>query len=115
METVKKQENIRSAGPNQAKGKVSLICTEPERLKKAYVPNDFTNQNKTRTNQTIPEQTTLTFKALYDYTAADDEEISFVDGDVIVQVRPVDDEWYFGVVERTGASGVFPGNYVERI
>ena len=68
-----------------------------------------------QTYEEEPEQTYLTFKALYDYTAADDDEISFAEGDVIVQAQPVGGGWYFGVVERTGASGMLPGNYVEEM
>merc|ERR1711990_152048 len=56
-----------------------------------------------------------TFRALYDYTAADDDEVSFLEDDIIVQAQPVGGGWYFGVVERTGASGMLPGNYVEEI
>ena len=56
-----------------------------------------------------------TFRALYDYTAADDDEVSFLEDDIIVQAQPVGGGWYFGVIERTGASGMLPGNYVEEI
>ena len=61
------------------------------------------------------EEVSITFKALYDYTAADDDEISFMEGDIIVQAQPVGGGWYFGVVESSGASGMLPGNYVEQL
>jgi hypothetical protein len=61
------------------------------------------------------EVISITFKALYDYQAADDDEISFCEGDIIVQAQPVGGGWYFGVVERSGASGMLPGNYVEQL
>ena len=62
-----------------------------------------------------PEEPTITFRALYDYQAADDDEISFQEGDIIVQAQPVGGGWYFGVVEGSGASGMLPGNYVEEM
>lgn len=51
--------------------------------------------------------------ALYDYTAADDDEISFVEGDNIIQCDPIDEGWMNGTVERTGETGMLPSNYVE--
>lgn len=55
------------------------------------------------------------YRAIYDYSAADDDEVSFMDGDVIVDVQQIDEGWMFGRVERTGLSGMLPANYVENI
>ncbi|XP_041371779.1 LIM and SH3 domain protein F42H10.3-like isoform X3 [Gigantopelta aegis] len=54
-------------------------------------------------------------KAMYDYVAGDDDEVGFLDGDIIVQCEPVDQGWMTGIVERTGQHGMLPSNYVERI
>lgn len=51
--------------------------------------------------------------ALYDYTAADDDEVSFVEGDIIVNGETIDDGWMTGTVARTGENGMLPSNYVE--
>ncbi|GCB73797.1 LIM and SH3 domain protein 1 [Scyliorhinus torazame] len=53
------------------------------------------------------------FRAVYDYAAADDDEISFQDGDLIVDVQQIDEGWMYGTVERTGDTGMLPANYVE--
>lgn len=53
------------------------------------------------------------YKALYDYDAADEDEVSFVEGDIITNVSEVAEGWMSGTVERTGASGMLPSNYVE--
>ncbi|KAJ8251278.1 hypothetical protein GJAV_G00219610 [Gymnothorax javanicus] len=53
------------------------------------------------------------YRAVYDYTAADDDEVSFVDGDVIGDVQQIDEGWMYGRVERTGQQGMLPANYVE--
>lgn len=55
------------------------------------------------------------YRALYDYTAQDCDEVSFRDGDLIHNVHPIDDGWMFGTVQRTGHSGMLPANYVEGI
>ncbi|XP_026200881.1 LIM and SH3 domain protein 1 isoform X2 [Anabas testudineus] len=53
------------------------------------------------------------YRAVYDYAAADEDEVSFMDGDVIVDVQQIDEGWMYGRVERTGQQGMLPANYVE--
>ncbi|XP_074018930.1 LIM and SH3 domain protein 1 isoform X2 [Numenius arquata] len=55
------------------------------------------------------------FRAVYDYNAADEDEVSFQDGDTIINVQQIDDGWMYGTVERTGETGMLPANYVEAI
>lgn len=55
------------------------------------------------------------YRAIYDYTAADDDEISFVEGDIIKDVTVIDDGWMEGQNARTGQYGMLPSNYVERV
>jgi len=52
---------------------------------------------------------------MYDYTAADDDEVSFVEGDIITDGVQIDEGWMEGRVERTGQYGMLPSNYVEKI
>ena len=52
---------------------------------------------------------------MYDYVAADDDEVSFSEGDVIINPDPIDEGWMLGTVQRTGARGMLPSNYVEPI
>uniref|UniRef100_A0A1I7XSU3 LIM and SH3 domain protein F42H10.3 n=1 Tax=Heterorhabditis bacteriophora TaxID=37862 RepID=A0A1I7XSU3_HETBA len=52
-------------------------------------------------------------KAIYDYTAADKDEISFLEGDVIVNCEKVDEGWMTGTVQRTLQWGMLPANYVQ--
>ncbi|XP_054621697.1 LIM zinc-binding domain-containing Nebulette-like isoform X2 [Dunckerocampus dactyliophorus] len=56
---------------------------------------------------------TRVYRALYDYAAQDHDEVSFRDGDVIVNAQPIDEGWMYGTVQRTGKSGMLPANYVE--
>ncbi|KAL4229593.1 LIM and SH3 domain protein 1 [Mactra antiquata] len=52
-------------------------------------------------------------KAMYDYDAADNDEVSFRDGDLVIFCQPIDDGWMEGTVEKTGQRGMLPSNYVE--
>ncbi|XP_032142257.1 nebulin isoform X6 [Sapajus apella] len=55
------------------------------------------------------------FRAMYDYMAADADEVSFKDGDAIINVQAIDEGWMYGTVQRTGRTGMLPANYVEAI
>ncbi|KAL4617717.1 LIM and SH3 domain protein 1-like [Arapaima gigas] len=55
------------------------------------------------------------YRAVYDYAAADEDEISFQDGDIIVDVQQIDEGWMYGRVERSGQQGMLPANYVEPV
>jgi len=52
---------------------------------------------------------------MFDYTAADEDEVSFREGDIIVEPNVIDDGWMEGRVERTGQFGMLPSNYVEKV
>ncbi|KAJ6004069.1 hypothetical protein N7499_000133 [Penicillium canescens] len=52
-----------------------------------------------------------TATALFDYEAAEDNEIGFPEGVKITNVEFPDDDWWLG--EYNGARGLFPANYVE--
>ncbi|XP_048867071.1 nebulette [Brienomyrus brachyistius] len=73
-----------------------------------------TSMSSMRSLQSPPHASvTRTYRAIYDYTAQDHDEVSFRDGDVIVGVQPIDEGWVFGTVQRTGRSGMLPANYIE--
>ena len=55
------------------------------------------------------------FQAIYDYEAQDDDEVSFRDGDLIVNCVKIDDGWMCGTVHRTGKYGMLPANYVTSV
>lgn len=50
--------------------------------------------------------------AEYDYEKDEDNEIGFAEGDVIVDIEFVDDDWWKGKHSKTGEVGLFPANYV---
>ncbi|KAM6944282.1 drebrin-like b isoform 8-T8 [Lycodopsis pacificus] len=51
-------------------------------------------------------------RALYDYQAADDTEVSFDPDDIITGIEMIDEGWWRGY-SPNGHFGMFPANYVE--
>ncbi len=58
---------------------------------------------------------TTVYRAIYDYDAKEDDEISFRDGDKFINCEQIDVGWMIGVHEKTGKHGMFPANYAEPI
>ncbi|KAM9841279.1 drebrin-like a isoform 2-T2 [Aulostomus maculatus] len=54
----------------------------------------------------------LSARAVYDYLAADDTEITFDPNDIITGIEMVDEGWWTGYGP-DGRHGMFPANYVE--
>ncbi|XP_008306121.1 LIM zinc-binding domain-containing Nebulette isoform X14 [Cynoglossus semilaevis] len=73
-----------------------------------------TSMSSVRSITSPPNSTSMrVYRALYDYAAQDHDEVSFRDGDVIVNAQAIDEGWMYGTVQRTGKSGMLPANYVE--
>ncbi|SCU77633.1 LANO_0A00870g1_1 [Lachancea nothofagi CBS 11611] len=51
--------------------------------------------------------------AEYDNEAEEHNELGFKEGDKIVNIVFVDDDWWLGELENTGEKGLFPSNYVQ--
>ncbi|XP_061623186.1 drebrin-like protein A isoform X1 [Phyllopteryx taeniolatus] len=64
--------------------------------------------------QEVLAEQQICVRALYDYHAEDDSEISFEPGDIIRDVETVDKAWWRGW-SKDGRQGLFPANYVEPI
>ncbi|KAF8783085.1 Src substrate protein p85 like protein [Argiope bruennichi] len=59
----------------------------------------------------VPENSGVSAVALYDYQAADSDEISFDPDDIITNIEMIDEGWWRG--ECRGQIGLFPSNYVQ--
>lgn len=61
----------------------------------------------------IPSHRGGQYQALYSYTAADADEVSLQEGDVILDGQKIDEGWMYGRLQRTGQQGMLPANYVQ--
>ncbi|XP_072244203.1 uncharacterized protein [Leuresthes tenuis] len=71
-------------------------------------------QNISENGQEDSAERHMCVRALYDYQAEDESEISFEPGDIIRDVETVDKAWWRGW-SKDGRQGLFPANYVETI
>ncbi|KFP49524.1 LIM zinc-binding domain-containing Nebulette, partial [Cathartes aura] len=100
---------------------------EMERKRVDQDQENLTELPQQRSSSVATQQTTVssvpshpstagkTYRAMYDYMAADADEVSFKDGDTIVNVQAIDEGWMYGTVQRTGKTGMLPANYVEAV
>ena len=72
----------------------------------------MTEKNKTWFNNLTFQG--ASFTALYDYEAKDSDEVSFIEGDIIINPEPIDEGWMYGTVRRSGMTGMLPANYVQQ-
>ncbi|XP_034726786.1 drebrin-like b isoform X8 [Etheostoma cragini] len=80
--------------------------------KPAQPPVEENNLDEVTADET-PDRGTCA-RALYDYQAADDTEISFDPDDLITGIEMIDEGWWRGF-SPDGHFGMFPANYVELI
>ncbi|XP_029365732.1 drebrin-like protein [Echeneis naucrates] len=71
-------------------------------------------QGISENGQEILAERQMCVRALYDYQAEDESEISFEPGDIIRDVETVDKAWWRGW-SKDGHQGLFPASYVETI
>jgi hypothetical protein len=53
-------------------------------------------------------------RVLYDYDAAEEGEVSLVEGALVTQIDQIDEGWWSGTND-AGETGLFPANYVELV
>ena len=85
--------------------------TTPMPLKQAPEPPESSETQE----KSVVSSSAGRYLGIYDYTAADDDEVSFLEGDIIIDASVIDDGWMNGRIERTGDYGMFPSNYVEQV
>uniref|UniRef100_UPI0037E91E9E drebrin-like b isoform X4 n=1 Tax=Semicossyphus pulcher TaxID=241346 RepID=UPI0037E91E9E len=112
----------RQASPVPAGSASPVSATEEAPAADSYVqeaaheePAQVVEENNS--NEVTPEETAdrgICARALYDYQAADDTEISFDPDEIITGIEMIDEGWWRGY-SPDGSFGMFPANYVELI
>jgi len=108
----------KTSGFGKTSTTVPIVKNEPVKIPIILTPNDKKGRpGSTDAMAAVVLGTTsapkarLIVKAMYDYTAEENSELSFAPGDIIVVTQIDDSGWWRG--ELKGKSGQFPRNYVE--
>ncbi|KAK1132404.1 hypothetical protein K0M31_016514 [Melipona bicolor] len=92
----------------------SEVSEQPSVAKEAITENELYSQMDGQYLYFDPNNEGMKARALYDYQAADDTEITFDPGDIITHIDAIDEGWWQGLGP-DGTYGLFPANYVEVI
>ncbi|CAH8527909.1 unnamed protein product [Dicrocoelium dendriticum] len=97
------------SSPDQLPGIASSIHNLQSAIPSSGVASDSVAQPASACN--LPGPVVV---CLYNYTAADDDELSFAKGDQIFHIQQIDEGWWLGMTA-DGRRGLFPANYVELV
>lgn len=98
-------------------GNEAVKENEPEETLDVVAPQTINTEIVVATEhipEPLPDDGGLIARALYDYQAADESEITFDPGDIIKHIDQIDEGWWQGLGP-DGNYGLFPANYVELI
>lgn len=102
------KSKIRSdAPPPENRQELEMQASNPERFSQPA--------GQMRPAAASPPSGGKRYQALYNYTAAEADEVSLQEGDLIMDVEPIDEGWMFGCNQRTGKRGMLPANYVRPV
>ncbi|XP_029934181.1 LIM and SH3 domain protein 1-like isoform X2 [Myripristis murdjan] len=104
------------------KSKIRSDAPPPENRQEEYeqqqppCPNTFSQPGaKMHPAAVAPPGGGRRYQALYSYSAADADEVSLLEGDLISDAEQIDEGWMYGRNQRTGQRGMLPANYVRPI
>lgn len=120
--TIKRSPHSKS-NSLQSPDEVTVVQQIPEQQKQSSASNgslrqmneiaDIVNEDDLICQDVLSDNG-LKARALYDYQAADESEITFDPGDIITHIDQIDEGWWQGLGP-DGTYGLFPANYVELI
>jgi hypothetical protein len=90
---------------------VSVAATSSPSTATTYVPS-VTSPTKDDKNKAQAKTELQQLRALYDYDAEEDNEISFKEGEILYLIEKDESGWWRGRNSK-GQEGVFPSNFVE--
>ncbi|XP_035234799.1 drebrin-like protein [Anguilla anguilla] len=106
IETAERNGTERSVSPSEK-------ALSPRVPRHDGTGDDIITEN-TENGEEVSLDGQLCVRALYDYQAGDESELSLEPGDIISDVEAVDKAWWRGC-SKDGRQGLFPANYVETI
>ncbi|XP_073918115.1 proline-serine-threonine phosphatase-interacting protein 1 isoform X3 [Castor canadensis] len=109
---IKRFSGLLHGSPKNTSLQASAASTEtlaptPERNELIYAAIDV---QRTQGNPVLPTQD---YRALYDYTAQNSDELDISAGDILAVILAGEDGWW--TVERNGQRGFVPGSYLEKL
>lgn len=117
FDVVTAASNTSSSTNEVQESKVTESVEEPEQpsvTKEVVTENELYSQMDGQYLYFDPNNEGMKARALYDYQAVDDTEITFDPGDIITHIDTIDEGWWQGLGP-DGTYGLFPANYVEVI
>ncbi|RKP17249.1 hypothetical protein ROZALSC1DRAFT_16557 [Rozella allomycis CSF55] len=55
------------------------------------------------------------YKVIYDYNGAEIDELSIKEGEILINISKIDENWWLGTKESNNQTGLFPATYVEKV
>ncbi|XP_077378484.1 drebrin-like b isoform X5 [Festucalex cinctus] len=108
------ESNVPSAAPASPQPEEEAPASSPCVQEPLYEdPPQVEENNYEVTAEEAPDRG-ICARALYDYQAADDTEISFDPDEIITGIEMIDEGWWRGYGPN-GHFGMFPANYVELV
>ncbi|SCU92200.1 LADA_0F15060g1_1 [Lachancea dasiensis] len=89
---------------------VTAELSEPEDIPVNIADQDEEESDEEQTKEDLPSAI-----ADYDNEAEEHNELAFQEGDKIINIVFVDDDWWLGELESSGEKGLFPSNYVTLV
>lgn len=106
----------RKLSNNSQKGSVGCHSISEEEVSPADASALPTGESNSERSSGMKEETNsviFSSRALYDFEASSDAEISISVGDVVAVVEKCEDGWWYGNVVGSDQRGLFPGSFLE--
>ena len=58
---------------------------------------------------------TIKYKAIYHFQAENNDELTFLENDIIILEETLDEDWARGKIQGSENVGIFPLNFVEKL
>uniref|UniRef100_A0A3Q3EA96 Osteoclast-stimulating factor 1 n=1 Tax=Labrus bergylta TaxID=56723 RepID=A0A3Q3EA96_9LABR len=101
--------NNNEYGEEQGNG--NGLCYSDQDVSRSYSTMDGRHTPQSR--RPTPDREKQPARAIYDFKAQTDKELTFKKGDAVNIIRQIDNNWYEG--EHRGRVGIFPMSYVEKM